>query len=287
MAQLEVNDVSVSFGAVTALDRVSLAVEPGEIFAIIGPNGAGKTSLLNVISRIYRPSAGQVLFEGRDITRLPRHKIVKLGIARTFQNIALFKGLSVLDNVMLGRHVHMRTGLWDAALYVGRASRDEARHRAVCDEIIDFLGLAPNRKQIVGALPYGVQKRVELARALAAGPKLLLLDEPMAGMTVEEKEEMVGAVLDINEDRGITVILIEHDMGVVMDISRSIVVLDFGKKIAEGSPDSVRRDPTVIRAYLGEEDEVLRQKEREAEAASREAGRTTGHQRQSNRATGA
>ena len=271
MAQLEVNGVSLNFGAVTALDRISLAVEPGQIFSIIGPNGAGKTSLLNVISRIYRPSAGQVLFEGTDITRLPRHKIVRLGIARTFQNIALFKGLSVLDNVMLGRHVHMRTGLWDAALYIGRASRDEARHRRFCDEVIDFLGLMPYRNHVVGGLPYGVQKRVELARALAAEPKLLLLDEPMAGMNVEEKEEMVAAILDTNEDRGVTIVLIEHDMGVVMDISQNIVVLDFGKQIAEGPPETVRRDPTVIRAYLGEEDEVLRQKEREAEEASREA----------------
>src|SRR6266508_4917648 len=192
MAQLEVNGVSLHFGAVTALDRISLTVQPGEVFSIIGPNGAGKTSLLNVISRIYRPSQGQVLFEGKDITRLARHKIVRLGIARTFQNIALFKGLSVLANVMLGRHVHMRTGVWEAALYVGRASRDEARNRAICDEVIEFLGLMQHRNQIVGALPYGVQKRVELARALAAEPKLLLLDEPMAGMTVEEKEDMVG-----------------------------------------------------------------------------------------------
>jgi branched-chain amino acid transport system ATP-binding protein len=271
MAQLEVDQISLAFGAVTALDRISLAVQPGEIFSIIGPNGAGKTSLLNIISRIYQPSAGRILFEGKDITRLPRHQIVRLGIARTFQNIALFKGLSVLDNVMLGRHVHMRTGVFDAALYVGRATRDEARNRRLCDEVIDFLGLAYCRDQIVGGLPYGVQKRVELARALAAEPKLLLLDEPMAGMTVEDKEEMVGAILDINEDRGVTVILIEHDMGVVMDISRNIAVLDFGKLIAEGPPDVVRRDPTVIRAYLGEEDEVLREKEREAEEASREA----------------
>jgi branched-chain amino acid transport system ATP-binding protein len=274
MAQLEVNGVSLSFGAVTALDRISLAVQPGEVFSIIGPNGAGKTSLLNVISRIYRPSAGQVLFEGKDITRLPRHKIVRLGIARTFQNIALFKGLSVLANVMLGRHVHMRTGLWDAALYVGRASRDEARNSAICDEVLDFLGLMPHRNQVVGGLAYGVQKRVELARALAAEPKLLLLDEPMAGMTVEEKEDMVGAILDTNEDRRVTVILIEHDMGVVMDISHNIAVLDFGKQIAQGPPEAIRRDPHVIRAYLGEEDEVLRQKEREAEAASREAAAT-------------
>jgi branched-chain amino acid transport system ATP-binding protein len=271
MVQLEVHGVSLSFGAVKALDRISLGVEAGEVFSIIGPNGAGKTSLLNVISRIYRPSAGTIVFEGKDITRLPRHAIVRLGIARTFQNIALFKGLSVLANVMLGRHVHMRTGLWSAVLFAGPASRDEARNRAVCDEVIDFLGLMPYRNQVVGALPYGVQKRVELARALAAEPKLLLLDEPMAGMTVEEKEEMVAAVLATNEDRGVTIILIEHDMGVVMDISQKIVVLDFGEMIAEGPPDVVRKDPTVIRAYLGEEDEVIREKERQSEEASREA----------------
>jgi branched-chain amino acid transport system ATP-binding protein len=271
MAQLEVNGASLYFGAVTALDRISLSVQPGEVYSIIGPNGAGKTSLLNVISRIYRPSAGHVFFEGKDITRLPRHTIVRLGIARTFQNIALFKGLSVLANVMLGRHVHMRTGLWEAVLRVGPAAREEARNRAVCDEVIEFLGLTPHRDQIVGGLPYGVQKRVELARALAAEPKLLLLDEPMAGMTVEEKEDMVGAILDTNEDRGVTVILIEHDMGVVMDISQNILVLDFGKQIAEGPPEAVRRDPHVIRAYLGEEDDLIRQKEREAEQASREA----------------
>lgn len=277
MAQLEVNGISLSFGAVRALDRISLAVDDGEIFSIIGPNGAGKTSLLNVISRIYRPSAGTVTFEGREITRIPRHKIVRLGIARTFQNIALFKGLSVLANVMLGRHVHMRTGLWDAALYVGRASRDEARNRAICDEVIAFLGLTPHREHIVGALPYGVQKRVELARALAAEPRLLLLDEPMAGMTVEEKEEMVGAILDTNENRGVTIILIEHDMGVVMDISQNIVVLDFGEKIAEGPPDVIRRDPHVIRAYLGEEDDLLHEKERESERASAEAAAAAEH----------
>jgi branched-chain amino acid transport system ATP-binding protein len=277
MGQLEVSEISLNFGAVRALDRIGLAVEPGGIVSIIGPNGAGKTSLLNVISRIYRPSSGTVSFEGRDITRLPRHAIVRLGIARTFQNIALFKGLSVLANVMLGRHVHMRTGLWDAVLYVGRAARDEARNRAVCDEVIEFLGLTPHRDQIVGALPYGVQKRVELARALAAEPKLLLLDEPMAGMTVEEKEEMVAAILDTNENRGVTIVLIEHDMGVVMDISQNIVVLDFGEKIAEGTPDAIRRDPHVIRAYLGEEDSLLREKERESERASAEAAAAAEH----------
>jgi branched-chain amino acid transport system ATP-binding protein len=274
MAQLQVRDLSLRFGAVTALDRISLEVQPGEIFSVIGPNGAGKTSLLNCISRIYTPTSGQLIFEERNITRLARHRVVRLGIARTFQNIALFKGLSVLDNVMLGRHVHMRTGLWDAALFYGPARRDEARNRRVCEEAIDFLSLEAYRHQIVSALPYGVQKRVELARALVCEPRLLLLDEPTAGMNVEEKEEMVRAVLDINEDRAVTIILIEHDMGVVMDISRTIAVLDFGKKIAEGPPDIVRRDPTVVRAYLGEEDEVLRAKEREVEEAAREAAGT-------------
>ncbi|MER3421753.1 MAG: ABC transporter ATP-binding protein [Chloroflexota bacterium] len=274
MAQLQVEEISLHFGAVAALDRVSLAVEPGEICAIIGPNGAGKTSLLNCISRIYRPSRGRILFEGRDITHIPRHKIAALGIARTFQNIALFKGLTVLENLMLGRHSHMRTGLLAAGIYFGRAQREEAHHRAVVEEVIDFLGLEGVRRQAVGGLPYGVQKRVELGRALAAQPRLLLLDEPMAGMTVEEKEDMVRAILDINEEWGVTVVLIEHDMGVVMDIAQHVVVLDFGKKIADGDAESVRKDPTVIRAYLGEEDETIRRAEREAEeaAAAVEAG---------------
>jgi branched-chain amino acid transport system ATP-binding protein len=273
MAQLEVEEISLQFGAVAALDRVGLSVEPGEICAIIGPNGAGKTSLLNCISRIYRPTHGRVTFEGRDITRIPRHKVATHGIARTFQNIALFKGMNVLDNLMLGRHSHMRTGLLEAGLYFGRAQREEARHRAVVEEVIDFLGLESVRRQTVAGLPYGVQKRVELGRALAAMPRLILLDEPMAGMNVEEKEDMVRAVLDINEEWGMTVILIEHDMGVVMDISDHIVVLDFGKKIADGDAGSVRRDPTVIRAYLGEEDEKLRRAEREVEQAVAEAVR--------------
>ena len=273
MAQLVVEEISLHFGAVAALDRVGLSVEPGEICAIIGPNGAGKTSLLNCISRIYRPSRGRVTFEGQDITRIPRHKVATHGIARTFQNIALFRGMTVLDNLMLGRHSHMRTGLLEAGLYFGRAQREEARHRAVVEEVIDFLGLESVRRQTVAGLPYGVQKRVELGRALAAMPRLILLDEPMAGMNVEEKEDMVRAVLDINDEWGMTVILIEHDMGVVMDISSHIVVLDFGKKIADGDPDSVRRDPTVVRAYLGEEDETLRRAEREVEQAVAEVVR--------------
>ncbi len=266
MAQLVVEDVSLHFGAVAALDRISLSVEPGEICAIIGPNGAGKTSLLNCISRIYRPTRGHVTFENSDITRLARHKVASRGIARTFQNIALFKGMTVLDNLMLGRHIHMRTGLIEAGFYFGRAQREESRHRAVVEEVIEFLGLESVRRNTAGELPYGMQKRVELGRALAAMPRLLLLDEPMAGMNVEEKEEMVRAVLDINAEWGMTVMLIEHDMGVVMDISSHIVVLDFGKKIADGDAGTVRRDPTVIRAYLGEEDETLRRAAQEIDA---------------------
>jgi len=236
-----------------ALDGVSLAVAQGEIAAIIGPNGAGKTSLLNSISGLYRPQRGRIVFEGESILGLSPHRVARLKIARTFQNLGLFAGMTVLDNLLLGRHVHTRSGLLSAGLYWGLAQHEEVAQREVVEEIVDFLEIERIRKQVVGTLAYGLQKRVELGRALAQSPRLLLLDEPMAGMNVEEKEDMARFILDIHEQRGITVVMIEHDMRVVMDISHHVHVLDFGKPIADGPPDAVRRDPNVIRAYLGHE----------------------------------
>jgi branched-chain amino acid transport system ATP-binding protein len=250
-ALLEVDGVSVRFGALTALNKVSLTIARGEIVAIIGPNGAGKTTLLNVISGFYHPYEGRIVFDGRDRTHLSPPDVAALGVARTFQNVALFKGMSVLDNIMTGRLLKMRGSFLYDALWWGPARRQELAHRAAAERLIDFLEIQAIRKTQAGKLPYGLQKRVELARALAAEPTLLLLDEPMAGMNVEEKEDMCRFILDVNSEFGTTIALIEHDMGVVMDISHRVAVLDYGRKIADGTPDHVRKDQAVRDAYLG------------------------------------
>jgi branched-chain amino acid transport system ATP-binding protein len=248
---LEVQEVSVRFGAVQALTKVSLAIARGEIAAIIGPNGAGKTTLLNVISGFYHPSEGRILFDGRDRTHLRPYDVAALGIARTFQNVALFKGMTVLDNLMTGRLLKMTGSFILEALYWGPAMRQELAHRAFVERIIDFLEIEAIRKVPAGRLPYGLQKRVELGRALAAEPRLLLLDEPMAGMNVEEKEDMCRFILGVNDEFGTTIALIEHDMSVVMDVSAHVIALDYGRKIADGTPDEVRADRAVVDAYLG------------------------------------
>lgn len=257
MALLTLEDLYLSFGGVTALAGVSLTVNRDDFFAIIGPNGAGKTSAFNCISGIYRPTSGRILFHAHDLTHLKPHQRAKLGIARTFQNIALFKGMTVLDNIKIGGHIHLRAGVLSCGLYYGKAAREELEHRARLErEIIDLLELQDIRSKIVGTLPYGLQKRVELARALALDPTVLLLDEPTAGMNAEETEDMVRFILYLKRVKKLTTVMIEHDMGVVMDISDRVAVLDFGKKIAEGIPSEVQRDPLVIKAYLGEEFEV-------------------------------
>ena len=248
---LKMEGISLSFGGVKALTNISFDVREHEIRSIIGPNGAGKSSMLNVINGVYHPQEGQVTFRGEIRRDMEPHKAAKQGIARTFQNIALFKGMSVLDNIMTGRNLKMKCNLFQHALHWGAARKEEIEHRKKVEEVIDFLEIQNIRKTPVGRLPYGLQKRVELGRALAAEPSMMLLDEPMAGMNVEEKQDMCRFILDVNDQFGTTIVLIEHDMGVVMDISDRVVVLDYGKKIGDGVPDEVKNNPDVISAYLG------------------------------------
>ena len=251
-AELEVKNLSLHFGGVVALDNVDVSVHTRELLAIIGPNGAGKTSLLNCITGYYRPQKGTMTFNGQDIFRMSTHHHTGLGIGRTFQNIELFPGISVLSNMLLARHVHTKYGVAPASIFSPSVKREEVQHRQVLEELIDFLEMQAIRKQPVGSLPYGLRKRVELGRALALQPKLLILDEPFAGMTLEEKEDMVRFLMELNQAWGQTMILVEHDMSVVMSISQRVVVLDFGRKITEGPPEAVQNHPQVIKAYLGD-----------------------------------
>ena len=248
---LDLRNISLRFGGVKALTDISFDVREHEVRAIIGPNGAGKSSMLNCINGVYTPQEGAITFRGQTFSHMNSRQVAEMGIGRTFQNLALFKGMSVIDNIMTGRNLKIKSNLLMQALRMGPAEREEIRHREYVEHIIDFLEIQAYRKTPVGQLPYGLQKRVDLGRALAMEPKVLLLDEPMAGMNLEEKQDMSRFVLDINDEYGTTVVLIEHDMGVVMDISDRVVVLDYGKKIGDGSPDEVRNNPEVISAYLG------------------------------------
>ena len=252
-----VDQLTVSFGGLRAVDRVSFNVKPRTIFSIIGPNGAGKTTIFNCVSGLYKPDEGAIIFKGEEITGLKPHKIAQKGIARTFQNIELFSRMTVMENLMLGRHIHMKTGIWSGATFYRRgskAAKEEIEHRARVEKIIDLLDLQSARNQFVGALPYGTQKLVELGRALALEPELLLLDEPSAGMNSEEKQDLIFWIKDIQDELGVTILLIEHDMKMVMDISDRVLAINFGKPITEDIPDGVQKHPEVLKAYLGEDE---------------------------------
>lgn len=254
---LEITGATLSFGGLTVLSDVSMTAEAGAITALIGPNGAGKSSLVNCVTGFYRPQQGSIALFGQETTGMSAHRVAGLGVARTFQHIELFQGLSVIDNLMLGRHRHLKSGALANGIFYGRSRREELRQRAAVEDIVDFLDMPGIRNTPVGLLPYGLQKRVDLGRALAQEPRLLILDEPMAGMNVEEKEDMARYILELRQESAISVILIEHDMGVVMDISDRVSVLDFGRFIAQGPPDQVRADPAVIAAYIGAPAEAL------------------------------
>ncbi|MEN6376046.1 MAG: ABC transporter ATP-binding protein [Smithella sp.] len=253
-AELTIKDLRLSFGGVIAVKDVDLNVHTGELMSIIGPNGAGKTSLLNCITGFYHPQKGRIIFNGRDITNLHTHELVSVGIGRTFQNIELFPGMTVLANMTLARHIHCHYSFFNSCLFSPSVKKEEIRHRQVLEEIIDFLEMQPIRKKAVGSLPYGMMKRVELGRALALEPRLLILDEPFAGMNLEEKEDMVRFLLELNQTWGLTMILVEHDMSIVMSISKRIMVLNFGEKLGEGTPEEISNHPEVIKAYLGDVD---------------------------------